>query len=171
MKKIYAPWRGKYITDTVHKPNGQRLKDEKDCVFCKQLKENNDDKYFILKRCDYSYVMMNKYPYNGGHLMILPIAHKSELDDCSSEERSEMMELINTCITVLKTELKPEGFNVGFNTGKAGGGGIPSHIHMHVLPRWESDTNFMPLLCDTKPVSVDLHEVYKQLKAAFDKIS
>lgn len=170
MKKIYAPWREKYITGTVHKPNGDRPKGESDCVFCQQLKENNDEKYFILKRYTHSYVMMNRYPYNGGHLMILPIAHKGELDECTPEERSEMMELISTCITILKQELKPQGFNVGLNTGTAGGGGIPSHLHIHVLPRWESDTNFMPILCDTKPISVDMEEVYRQLKKAFEAV-
>jgi len=122
-------------------------------------------------RFKYSFVMFNRYPYNGGHLMILPLAHKGELDTCTPETRREMMELINICISILKKELQPEGFNVGFNTGRAGGGGIPSHIHIHVLPRWESDTNFMPLLCQTKPISVDLREMYTKLKKAFDLVN
>ncbi|MBU1007952.1 HIT domain-containing protein [Candidatus Dependentiae bacterium] len=171
MKKIYAPWRKEYITDTVHKPKDNRPKTEANCVFCQQLKDNVDEKYFIIKRYNHAFVIMNRYPYNGGHLMILPIEHKGELDACTVDERAEMMELINTCITILKQELKPQGFNVGINTGRAGGGGIPSHLHIHVLPRWDSDTNFMPLLCETKPISIELKTTYLQLKKAFDKYS
>ena len=170
MKKIYAPWRAKYITGTVQKPSGDRTRTEKECVFCQQLKENNDENYFILKRHDHAYVMMNRYPYNGGHLMVLPIAHKGELDECTAQERAEIMELVNSSIVILKKELSPQGFNIGMNSGTAGGGGLPSHLHIHVLPRWESDTNFMPLLCETKPISVDLKETYNQLKRAFELI-
>lgn len=168
MKKIYAPWRDSYIRKTVHKPCDEREKDT--CVFCKNLAENNDEKHFILKRFTYNFVALNLYPYNGGHLMVLPIAHKGTLDKLSSQERNEHFEVVNTSVDILEKILKPQGFNIGLNIGKAGGGGIPSHLHTHVLPRWESDTNFMPLLADTKPVSTDLVEIYKMLKHEFDKI-
>jgi len=141
VKKIYAPWRDSYIKKTVHKSNDERKKDT--CVFCDNLAENNDEKHFILKRFTHNFVALNLYPYNGGHLMVLPIAHKGKLDQLTSHERSEHIEVVNTCINILEKALKPQGFNVGLNLGRAGGGGIPTHLHTHVLPRWESDTNFM----------------------------
>ena len=168
MEKIYAPWRSSYITDTAHKSNNERLNNK--CIFCHNLKQNNDEKYFILKRLKHSFVMLNCYPYNGGHLMILPLKHKSELSDLLPQARIEMIEITNTSINILKEELQPQGFNIGINIGKAGGGGIPTHLHIHLLPRWEGDVNFMPLLCNTKPISIDLKKLYKQLKKKFNKI-
>jgi len=168
MKKIYAPWRERYVTKTAHKLNKEKV--ERKCPFCKQIKEDADEANFILKRFSNTFVMFNLYPYNGGHLMVLPIEHKGTLDDCSQETRSELMEVINTSISILKQELNPQGFNVGLNLGKAGGGGIPSHLHMHIIPRWQGDTNFMPIICDTKTISVDLNELYVSLKKHFDKI-
>ena len=166
MEKIYAPWRDKYVTKTVkEKSNEERLQEA--CVFCEQLEKNDDDKFFILKRFKKTFVMFNRYPYNGGHLMVLPIAHKGTLSACTAEERAELMEGVNLCVEILSEEIHPQGFNVGINIGKAGGGGIPSHLHIHVLPRWEGDTNFMSLLCDTKPVSTTLPELFEQLKKRF----
>ena len=167
MKKIYAPWREDYITGTVHKTNEKRYNN--DCIFCHQLEQNDDEKYFILKRFQHTFAMLNLYPYNGGHLMVLPLAHKPTLDACTQDERAEFIEVVNISNTILKEELKPQGFNIGFNIGKAGGGGIPSHIHCHVLPRWEGDTSFTTLLAETKPVSIDLVKLYKRLKTYFDK--
>ena len=166
MKKVYAPWRDNYVTKVVKKSNDERLKNG--CIFCDQLEQNDDDKFNIIKRLKHTFIIMNRYPYNGGHLMILPLAHKATLDEFTHEERCELMDAINMSINVLKKEIAPQGFNVGLNMGKAGGGGIPTHLHFHVLPRWEGDTNFMPLLCDTKPVSVDLKELFITLKKAFN---
>jgi ATP adenylyltransferase len=157
VEKIYAPWREKYVT--------QKL--ENGCVFCHQLKQNDDEKYFILKRFKHTFVIINLYPYNGGHLMVFPTAHKSTFDQCTQEERIELIETVNKCIVILQKELSPQGFNVGVNIGDAGGGGIPSHLHFHILPRWKGDTNFLPLLSDTKHVSVDLVKLYKRLKPHF----
>jgi ATP adenylyltransferase len=157
MKKLYSPWREKYITDGEKRP----------CVFCKQLEENDDDKNFIIKRYKNSFVMFNLYPYNGGHLMVLPLAHHGTLDECTKETRAEIMEVVNESINILKRVLKPEGLNIGMNIGKAGGGGIPSHLHFHILPRWSGDTNFLPLLSETKSISVDLVKLYKKLKPEF----
>jgi ATP adenylyltransferase len=166
MKKIYAPWREKYVTKTIKERTGQERMNNK-CIFCHQLEQNNDDKFFILKRLKHTFIILNHYPYNGGHLMVLPIAHKGTLNECNHDELCELMETINLSINILQEELKPDGFNVGLNMGKAGGGGIPSHLHFHVLPRWEGDTNFLPLLSETKPVSVDLPELFQQLKDKF----
>ena len=159
MKKIYAPWREKYVTRDKEKIDG--------CVFCHQLEKNTDDEFFILKRLKHTFIMMNLYPYNGGHVMVLPLAHKATLEECTHEERCELMDGINLSIQALTQELKPNGFNVGLNMGKAGGGGIPTHLHFHVVHRWEGDTNFMPLLCNTKPVSTDLKTLFEQLKSRF----
>jgi len=165
LKKIYAPWREGYINKAVKKTNEQRMKAK--CVFCEQLEQNNDDENFILKRYEHTFIIFNRYPYNGGHLMALPLAHKGTLDELTKEERSELIESVNLCVENLKKALNPQGFNIGLNMGKAGGGGIPSHLHFHVLPRWEGDTSFVPLLSDTKPVSVDLTKLFKDLKKLF----
>lgn len=168
MKNIYAPWRNDYIKKTANKSNAERLYN--DCVFCDIFQKNNDKENFILKRIKSIVIVLNLYPYNGGHLMVLPVSHSAKLADISTEVRSELMEAISLCTSILEKTLKPHGFNLGLNQGAAGGGGIPSHLHFHVLPRWEGDTNYMPLLADTKPLSVDLHEIYKTLKKAFDEV-
>lgn len=167
MEKIYAPWRSAYI-----KGNTYRCCDAKKtaCVFCDQLAKNKDEKFFILKRFKHCFIMLNLYPYNSGHLMVLPAEHKGTLEALTPEERADIMEATNICVNVLTKELKPEGFNIGINLGKAGGGGIPSHLHVHVLPRWEGDTNYLPLLANTKQISVDLVGIYKKLKKRFDTI-
>ena len=168
MKKIYAPWRDAYVSRSAKKPAEERM--NKECAFCVNLRANNDEKYFVLKRFKHCFVMMNLYPYNGGHLMVLPLGHKGELHELSAEERAESIEVINQTIGILQDVMKPQGFNVGLNIGRAGGGGMPTHLHWHVLPRWEADTNFLPLLAETKPVSTDLPELYHQLKPKFDAL-
>lgn len=165
MNRLYAPWRTNYVR-AVH--NG---KDETthngDCVFCQQLKANNDENYFILARAKHFFVMLNLYPYNGGHLLIVSNQHLPSVEDFLPEQRGELIELMAHATTILKKELKAEGINIGANLGKAAGAGIPAHFHLHVLPRWIGDTNFMPLIADTKQVGVDLHEIYRQLKPLF----
>jgi ATP adenylyltransferase len=164
MKHLYAPWRQKYITKMTGKGGNKKLtKDE--CIFCKQLQENDDDKYFIIKRFKYSVIMMNRYPYNAGHLLILPLKHHAELDDLTAKDRAEMMEVLTKSIPILGTALGAEGFNVGINLGIAGGGGIPAHLHIHLLPRWRGDTNFLETLGQTKVISSDIQQVFKDLKS------
>ncbi len=165
MNKLYAPWRSDYVTGTAHKEKKDKLKN--DCVFCAAFTENNDEKNFILKRFKHCIVMLNLYPYNAGHLLILPIDHKGELHELSTEIRNELMETINLSINALTKVLKPQGFNVGLNLGIAGGGGIPSHLHFHILPRWNGDTNYLATLGEVKVVSSDLFKIYKDLKNEF----
>lgn len=169
MKKLYAPWRSSYTASADRTKNEEAR--EHECVFCTQLKENNDEKYLILKRFSYSFVLLNSYPYNAGHLLILPLTHQADLYDLSSPARAEIMEVASASVAILKDMLKPHGFNLGVNLGKAAGASIPSHLHMHLLPRWNSDTNFLPTLGDTKVVSFDLLKIYEQLKPAFDTIT
>lgn len=108
--------------------------------------------------------MLNRFPYNGGHLLVLPLKHEQKLHELSVAEQNEMMASVSKWSAILEEELRPQGLNVGINMGKAGGGGIPQHLHVHILPRWQSDTSFLPLLSDTKMVAVDLHKIYEQLK-------
>lgn len=162
MKRMYAPWRSKYTTTKVQaKKEGIK---KADCIFCAQFSQKNDAKAFILKRYTHTVVMLNKYPYNAGHLLIVPLAHQATLDKLSKAARAELMELIAYSATMVRTQLEAQGINIGLNIGKASGSSIPSHLHFHVLPRWQGDTNFLPTLADTKQISVDLHELYEKLK-------
>ena len=169
MKKLYAPWRSDYASSVA------QTKEEKagaqDCIFCTQFSLNTDDEHFILKRFKYNCIMLNRYPYNAGHLLIIPFEHRAELDQLDAAARSEMMELASKSTELLRTALKPDGFNIGFNLGKAAGAGIPAHLHMHILPRWSGDTNFLPTLSDTKQISFDLGKMFKDLKPYFEKLS
>ena len=165
MKKIYAPWRERYVTHDLKDGSREHTSDE--CVFCSQFAQNEDDKHLILKRFSNVAIVMNLYPYHTGHLMILPLAHIPDLVGLSAQVRAEFMEATNHSIEILKKVIKPHGFNVGMNLGEASGGGIPSHLHQHVLPRWNGDTNFMPLIAGTKVISTDIQETFKKLKKVF----
>lgn len=168
MKMLYAPWREDYTVDTAHGPKGQEGLPAETCIFCEQLKENNDTHHFILRRFNYCYVVLNRYPYNGGHLLILPLAHVAKLEQLSKEMRYELMEIIAQSTTILERELKAPGINVGLNMGKAAGAGLPSHLHFHILPRWLGDTNFLPTIGHTKAVSTSLEDLYFKLKPHFN---
>ena len=157
MNRLYAPWRKSYVTNKDGKADT--------CVFCEAFAADTDEENFILERSAHSVVMLNRYPYNGGHLLILPQDHCQKLTQLSEAARNDVMALTSKWSGLLESELKVDGLNVGINMGHAGGGGIPQHLHVHVLPRWQSDTSFLPLLSDTKMVSVDLKAVYQQLKA------
>lgn len=161
MKYIYAPWRNHYSDSTEQSQS--KLSDESECPFCKSIQSNDDAGHFILKRGAHSYIMFNRYPYNAGHLLIIPYDHIAHLEHLSAQARAEMMELANEMTVLLQKVSKSHGFNIGFNLGKASGGSISEHLHMHVLPRWHGDTNFLLTLDDTKVVSVDIGELYHRL--------
>ncbi|MBN1549197.1 HIT domain-containing protein [Candidatus Babeliales bacterium] len=167
MKKLYAPWRNTYTQE-------EALKNKDDdpqsaCVFCKKLAENEDRKHYILERFRHCTVLLNLYPYNAGHLLIITNEHHANLNSLSPAARTELIELTNSCIEILKTALGCHGTNVGLNLGKIAGAGIPAHLHMHILPRWLGDTNFLPTLTDTKAISFDLNDIYNELKPYFEK--
>lgn len=166
MKRLYAPWREKYTLATAQSNDKQLSKEE--CIFCEQFGQNKDETYLILKRLKNTIIMLNKYPYNPGHILILPINHVARLDELSQESRAELMEQITICCSLVTTVLKAHGINVGLNLGKAAGAGLPSHLHMHVLPRYNGDTNFLPTLGDTKQISIDLQVIFKQLKTGLE---
>lgn len=165
MKRLYTPWRSKYARSVEGAKQENATANE--CVFCIKLAEKNDDKHYILGRFEHNMVVLNLYPYNAGHLLILPLEHKPCLSDLSAQARAEAMELISKSIDVVKKVLGAQGVNVGMNVGKQAGAGIPSHVHIHVLPRWQGDTNFMSLLAQTKVIAFDLNDIYAQLKPHF----
>ncbi len=165
---MYAPWRSKYTTETAHTKKERISKNE--CVFCEQFQQKNDKKFFILKRLKHNAVLLNRFPYNAGHLLIIPFAHKATLNELSKAARTELMELVSDSSKIVRETLKADGVNIGLNVGKASGSSIPSHLHFHILPRWYGDTNFLPTLADTKQISVDLKDVYQTLKPKFNKL-
>jgi ATP adenylyltransferase len=168
MKMLYAPWRSEYTSDTHEGKNEDTA--QEGCVFCNQFASKKDIEHGIIKRFDHTIVIINKYPYNAGHVLLLPIEHIGSIDKLAPQVRAELMELINISVTTVKDALKAEGVNVGINIGKAAGAGIPSHLHVHVLPRWNGDTNYMPTIGQTKVISFDLNTVYKTLVKAFEAV-
>jgi ATP adenylyltransferase len=154
MQKLWAPWRGKFIL-------GEK---EKGCIFCKRLKEKKDDKNLILFRGEKSFIIMNRFPYNTGHLMVCPNRHTGTLENLTESEMADLMKTTQVSIKLLKSTLKPEALNLGMNLGKVSGAGVANHLHIHIVPRWTGDTNFMPVLAETKVVSISLGEVFRKLK-------
>ena len=168
MEHLYCPWRENYTISVAH--TNDKNKNESDCIFCTIFKSDEDEKNLVLRRFKYNVVIFNRFPYNAGHLLILPKSHQACLLDLEKEARYELTDLIAYSVEILKSTLNCDGTNVGLNLGKAAGAGIPSHLHMHVLPRFTGDTNFLPTLGDTKAISFDLHQLYNQLKPEFDKL-
>jgi ATP adenylyltransferase len=165
MKNLYAPWRSPYSSsDASHKGADTPTSD---CVFCDCISQSSDEHNFILKRYTHCVAILNKYPYNAGHLMIIPNKHIKKLIDLSPEALNEIMAVITHATTIVEEQLKAEGINIGLNVGSASGAGIPSHLHWHVLPRWNGDTNFLPTLAATKVISFDLKEIYELLMSHF----
>jgi ATP adenylyltransferase len=157
MKRLWTPWRMKYI----------RSRKQKGCVFCKALKAEDGPDNLIVYRGKTSFVTLNRYPYTSGHIMVLPFLHVRNLTDLDPEIRSEIMELATKGTQVLENVYQAQGFNVGINLGEAGGAGIEEHIHIHVVPRWAGDSNFMAAVGETRMLPEDLHETYHRIKAAW----
>lgn len=140
----------------------------KDCIFCVKGQERKDKENLVLLRSRWTFVILNAYPYNNGHLMVVPYRHVAHLEGLSREERVEMMEVTTLSVGALKRALKPDGFNVGLNLGKVAGAGIEEHLHIHVVPRWQGDTNFMPVLAETRVLPEYLHATYERLRPFFE---
>ena len=163
MERLWSPWRSNYIEGFKDKDGTE------ECVFCSAVK-NSDEKSLIVYRGKFNFVMLNLFPYNAGHLMIIPYRHISELSALTNEERLEIMDLEALSIKALTEVMKPQGFNIGANLGKAAGAGIDQHLHFHIVPRWTGDTNFMPALGEVKVISQDLLQTRKNLKEVFNKL-
>jgi len=142
----------------------------KGCVFCAKIADHDDRKNHILYRGKHACVMLNLYPYNSGHLMVIPYAHASQPADLPMEVQTEMLVLVNKCMEVLRRAIRPEGFNIGINLGRAAGAGIDEHVHVHAVPRWNGDTNYMAILAETRVVPEWLDETYSKLKPIFDEV-
>lgn len=153
MNKLWAPWRIKYVS------KGKT----KGCVFCKAFKEKNDKKNFVVFRSKYSFAILNTFPYNNGHVMVVSNKHVASLEKLTEKEILDMNKVLKIMISRLKKAIKPAGFNVGINLGKVSGAGIDKHLHIHLVPRWFGDTNFMPVISDTKIISQSLAELYKKI--------
>lgn len=156
MEKLYAPWRMEYIKG--EKPKG--------CIFCKDSCRTED---LILYEGRTAFVMMNRYPYISGHLMIIPYRHVSRMQDLSPEEKLEMFDLQDISVRVLTEAMRPDGFNIGMNLGKVAGAGVDDHIHVHIVPRWSGDTNFMTVLGDTRVIPEDIYKTWSTLLPYFKK--
>lgn len=163
MDYMWAPWRLKYIQGLDNKDNG--------CIFCNKPKEDDDRKNLILYRGQFNFIIMNLFPYNNGHLMIVPYQHTSDILCLEKEHSKELWSLVCLCKKVLTIVLKPEGFNMGMNMGRCSGAGIDQHIHMHLVPRWNGDTNFMPVVGETKVISQDLGDSYNALLPHFKSMA
>ena len=161
MENLWAPWRIDYILSK--KPPG--------CIFCDKPAEDRDDENLILLRGKYHFIIMNAFPYNNGHMMVVPYRHTSTLSGWSAEERAEMMELADLGVELLKRTMRPDGFNLGINMGLVAGAGVADHIHFHIVPRWNGDTNFMPVLSDTRVISEGLRATFGKLKEALAEIN
>jgi len=157
MERIWAPWRIQYIQ--MEKPEG--------CILCEKPKQNNDALNYILHRGDKNFIILNSYPYNPGHLMVAPYRHVASLEELTEEERHEHFEIVSQSIKVLRQVFNPGGFNIGMNVGKVAGTGIEDHFHTHIVPRWQGDTNFMPVLADIRVLPEALAETYQKLKSQF----
>jgi len=163
LRRLWAIWRMPYIKLLASEGG-------KECIFCKLPKENRDRENLILHRSSSSFIIMNKYPYNPGHLMVAPYRHVANLDELSDDELIDVMNLVRISIRVLKETMSPDGFNIGMNVGKAAGAGFEGHIHIHIVPRWVGDANFMPILGNTKVISEALSNTYDELKKALDNL-
>ena len=160
MERLFSPWRSEYI-GSISKT--KKSKDER-CLFCTAAKNNNDSRNLILLRRRFCFVMMNLYPYNSGHVLIIPYTHTSEFNRLSPKEYADVMAASARVMEAVEKAMQPQGFNFGANLGRVAGAGIDQHIHFHLVPRWNGDTNFMPTLADTKLVSESIQATYKKLK-------
>ena len=158
MKQLWAPWRMAYIR--TFKKNG--------CVFCQALEHTSDgEENQIVFRGKNSFVILNRFPYTSGHLMVLPFQHAPRLEDLTPETRAEMIELVTKSNQVLQQIYDPQGYNIGINMGQAAGAGIEEHIHIHIVPRWSGDTNFISAIGKTRVIPESITETYRRLKAAW----
>ena len=163
MDRLWAPWRMEFILDEKAKSG----EGGSGCVLCDLQKTDDGPDNLILCRGDLTFVVMNKYPYSNGHLMVVPLRHVGDFETLTGEEGSELFRMSQRCLAALREATKAHGFNVGLNLGKAAGAGIEPHLHLHIVPRWEGDHNFMPVLGDTRVIPEHIEATYETLRKSF----
>jgi ATP adenylyltransferase len=157
MKRIWSPWRVMYIRNP--NPTG--------CIFCDKPKEDKDTDNLILLRGKLNFIIMNAFPYNPGHIMVVPYRHIGKIEDLEPDERNDHYEIVSRAVGVLREVSKTDNFNVGMNLGRVAGAGIADHIHTHIVPRWNGDNNFMPVIGETRVISESMADIYNKLKDKF----
>ena len=159
MERLWSPWRLEYVTGFSGGNEG--------CFMCTAVAASDDAAHHVLHRGDTAFVILNAYPYNTGHLMVAPTRHVGDLEELSPEERVEVMDLTTRAVGIIRAAMAPHGFNIGINLGQVAGAGLPGHMHVHVVPRWGGDTNFMPVVGETKVLPEMLADTYGKLKPGF----
>jgi len=157
MNVLWAPWRMVYLS---------QVDEEKACLFCRLREEMPSPENLLLLKTEHALLMLNKFPYNSGHLMVAPLRHVARYEDLRDEELLSMDHLTQKALQVLREVFSPHGFNLGMNLGRIAGAGIDQHLHLHIVPRWQGDTNFMPVIADTKVIPEALAATYMRLKGA-----
>jgi len=160
MRTLWAPWRMDYITGQTHEPG---------CIFCKRLSMPDGIESLILHRGESAFVILNRYPYTNGHMMVVPFEHTASIEALDSDTQLELMQLTAKAVSVLRAVYAAEAFNVGMNIGEAAGAGVADHVHIHIVPRWGGDTNFMATTANTRVLPESLHATYEKLRDAWQK--
>jgi ATP adenylyltransferase len=163
MKNLWAPWRMKYLEEESNNQSGE-------CIFCPRIAADEDEKNLIVYRGPLTVVFMNRYPYNGGHLLVMPKRHLAELEDLDDPELMEIFHTLRLARQALEKTMAPHGYNIGINLGQVAGAGVPGHLHLHIVPRWTGDTNFMPVFGDVKVIPEDLFTTRQKLARAFEQL-
>ena len=156
---MWSPWRSQYVS---------RADEDEGCFFCSHLARDDDEETGVLCRGDKTFVVLNAYPYNAGHVMVAPKRHVGDMADLERAELHELVDATQRSVALLGEAPKPHGYNVGMNLGDIAGAGVPGHLHVHVVPRWGGDTNFMPVVGETKVLPEMLADTYKKLRPVFD---
>ncbi len=168
MDYLWAPWRLAYVA-APKPPTGEGEGEANaPCFLCRGLQESRDRENLIVKRTASSVVVLNRFPYNNGHLLVAPQAHKGQLNELTGADHLDLMNTLTQMADLLTALMKPDGYNIGLNLGRAAGAGLPGHLHWHIVPRWDGDTNFMPIVADVKVVVQSLDALYELLTAALE---
>jgi len=167
MNTLWSPWRSRYI-DTFSEESS---KTSDNCFICRAIENNKDDKEgLVVARLDFVIVLMNKYPYNSGHLLVAPYRHTGNILDMTTSELTALNTACQQSVRILTKLYNPDGFNIGANLGECAGAGLPGHLHYHVLPRWKGDTSFVSTISDTKVISYDMETMYNLIHTAFNEL-